>query len=112
MHRRKASPIGHNSWHGKECNVQNLESVFLTRGHVMAFNPKEVILDDILGDDHFGLTILYYLGDISKLMTIWKWSVIYKTMEGFLLNELLLSYDETYLPEVDVEGMIGVKEKK
>jgi hypothetical protein len=32
-------------------------------------------------------------------------------MEGFLLKELLLSYDESYLPEVDVEGMIGVKKK-
>jgi hypothetical protein len=24
----------------------------------------------------------------------------------------LLSYDESYIPEVDVEGMISVKEKK
>jgi hypothetical protein len=24
----------------------------------------------------------------------------------------LLSYDESYIPEVDVEGMIGVKKKK
>jgi hypothetical protein len=26
--------------------------------------------------------------------------------------ELLFSYDENYIPEVDVEGMIGVKKKK
>jgi hypothetical protein len=39
----------------------------------MTFDSREVILDDILGDDHFGLTILYYLGDISTVMTIWKW---------------------------------------
>jgi len=77
---------------------------------VTTFDPGEVI-QDILGDDHFGLTILYYLGDISTIMTIWKWWVVYRTMKGFLLKELLLSYDETYLLEVDVEGMISVKEK-
>jgi hypothetical protein len=33
------------------------------------------------------------------------------TMEGFLLKELFFSYDKSYVPEVDVEGMIGVKEK-
>jgi hypothetical protein len=32
-------------------------------------------------------------------------------MEGFLLKKLLLSYDESYIPKVDVEGMIGVKKK-
>jgi len=31
-------------------------------------------------------------------------------MEGFSLKELLLSYDESYI--VDVEGMIGLKKKK
>jgi hypothetical protein len=33
-------------------------------------------------------------------------------MEGLLLKKLLLSYNESYVLEVDVEGMIGVKEKK
>jgi len=33
-------------------------------------------------------------------------------MEGFLLKELLLSYDESYVLEVDVERMIGSKKKK
>jgi hypothetical protein len=32
-------------------------------------------------------------------------------MEGFLLKELLSSYDESYIPKVDVEGMISVKKK-
>jgi hypothetical protein len=32
-------------------------------------------------------------------------------MEGFLLKELLLSYKESYVLEVDIEGMIGVKKK-
>jgi hypothetical protein len=30
-------------------------------------------------------------------------------MEGFSLKELLLSYNENYILEVDVKGMIGVK---
>jgi hypothetical protein len=30
-------------------------------------------------------------------------------MEGFLLKELLRSYNESYVLEVDVEGMTGVK---
>ncbi len=33
-------------------------------------------------------------------------------MEGFLLKELLLSYDENYVFEINIEGMIGVKKKK
>ncbi len=33
-------------------------------------------------------------------------------MEGFLLKELLLSYDESYVLKMDVEGVINVKEKK
>jgi hypothetical protein len=33
-------------------------------------------------------------------------------MEGFLLKEFLLSYNESYVLEVDVEGMIGLKKKK
>ncbi len=30
-------------------------------------------------------------------------------MVGFWLKEILFSYDESYVPEVDVEGMISVK---
>jgi hypothetical protein len=33
-------------------------------------------------------------------------------MEGFSLKELLLSYDESYVLEIDVEELIGVKKKK
>jgi len=78
----------------------------------MAFDLREAIMDDILGDDHVDLTILYYPGDISTIMTFWKWLLVQTTMEGFSLKELLLSYDESYILEVDVKGMIGVKKKK
>jgi hypothetical protein len=36
------------------------------------FNLREAIMDDILGDDHVGLTIFYCLGNISTVMTVWK----------------------------------------
>ncbi len=78
----------------------------------MAFDLQESIMDNILGDNHVGLTIFYYPGDISTIMTIWKWLLVQTTMEGFSLKELLLSYDESYVLEVDVEGMFGVKKKK
>ncbi len=48
----------------------------------------------------------------SLVMTIWKWLLVQTTMEGFSLKELLLSYDESYILEVDIEGMINVKGKK
>jgi hypothetical protein len=77
----------------------------------MTSNLKETIMDNILGHDHVGLTILYCPIDIPTIMTIWKWSLIQTTMEGFSLKELILSYDESYVLEVDVEGMFGVKKK-
>jgi hypothetical protein len=76
------------------------------------FDPKEAIMDDILENDHVNLTIFYYIGDISAVMTIWKWLVAQTTMEGLLQKELLLSCDESYIPKVDVKGMISVKNKK
>ncbi len=69
------------------------------------FDPRKAILDDILGDDHVGLTIFYCRRYISTVMTIWKWSLVQTTMKGFLLKELLLSYNESYVREVDIEGM-------
>jgi hypothetical protein len=42
----------------------------------MAFDTKEAILNNIFGDDYVDLTILYYHGDISTIMTIWKWRLV------------------------------------
>ncbi len=72
MCRREISPIGHNSWCKKECDLQDPKGDFFVKGHVTTSNPKEAILDNILGDDHVNLTILYCLEDISTMMTIWK----------------------------------------
>jgi len=40
---------------------------------VTVVDTKEAILDDILGHDHVGLTILYCPKSISEVMIIWKW---------------------------------------
>jgi hypothetical protein len=36
----------------------------------MASDPREAILDNILEDDHVGLTVLVCFRDISVIMTI------------------------------------------
>jgi hypothetical protein len=54
----KAPLIGHNNWHEKECDLLDLEGVFLVKSHVMALDPRKVIMDVILGDDHVGFIIL------------------------------------------------------
>jgi hypothetical protein len=90
----------------------NHEGVFFAKGCVTIFELKEAILDNILTHDHVNLTILYYPGDILTTITIWKQPLAWTSMEGFLLKEFMLSYDQSYVPEVDVEGMIGVKKKK
>jgi hypothetical protein len=88
MHQKKAQLIGHNNWRKRECNLLNPKSVFLARGCVMIFDPREAILDYVLGHDHVSLTIFYYLGNILAIMIIWKWLLPHTTMEGFSLKEL------------------------
>jgi hypothetical protein len=73
--------------------------------------PREAILEDILGDDHVGLTILYCPRKSLTIMTIWKWLLVQTTMDGFSLKELLISYDETYMPKKDIARIIGIKKK-
>jgi hypothetical protein len=70
MCQRKTSLMGHSSWCKKECDLLNLEGVFLAKGHVMATDLKETIMDNILGHDHVGLTILYCHGNIFVIMII------------------------------------------
>ncbi len=112
MRQRKAPPIGCNNWRGRECDFLDHEGVFLMKGCVAVFDMREAILDNILGHDHVDLTIFYCPKDILVVLTIWKWPLVQTIMKGFSLKELLLSYDESYVLEVDVEGMIGLKKKK
>jgi len=46
------------------------------RGRVTPFDPREAIMDDILGHDYVGLTIFYCHGDKSMVMSISKWLLI------------------------------------
>jgi hypothetical protein len=62
--------MGSSSWHEKKCDPQDYEGVFVVGGQAMASDPREAILDNILGDDHVGLTVLYCFRDISVIMTI------------------------------------------
>jgi hypothetical protein len=109
MCQRKAPLIGCRIWHRKERDLQDLEGVFLAKCHMMASNLREEIMENILRDDDVNLTIIYCPRNISAVMIIWKWPLVHTTMEGFSLKEFLLLYDESYVLEVDAEGMIGVK---
>ncbi len=62
MHQKEASLIRLSNWCKKECNFLDLEGVFFMKGCVAASNLRETILNDILGHDHVGLTILYCTG--------------------------------------------------
>jgi hypothetical protein len=64
MCRKEAPPIRHSNWCKKECDLQDFEGVFLVRSRGMASDLKEVILDNILGNDHVGLTMFYCLANI------------------------------------------------
>jgi hypothetical protein len=44
--------------------------VFVAIRRVITCDPKEVVLDNQLGEDHFGLRILYCPNDVSIVMTI------------------------------------------
>jgi hypothetical protein len=73
---------------------------------------KEAILDNILGNGHVDLTILNCPRNISMVVTIWKWLLTQTTMEGFSLKKFFFSYNESYIPKVDVEGMIVSRKKE
>jgi hypothetical protein len=57
-------------WQIIECDLVDNARVFLAKGHVVACNPQEAILDDRLGEDHVGLCILYCPTTMSIVMTI------------------------------------------
>jgi len=57
-----------------ECDLSNDAKVFIVSGLVIACDPKEVVIDNKLGEDHVGVSILYCPSDVSIVMIIWKWS--------------------------------------
>ncbi len=59
-------------WRGIKCDILGDNGVFIRKGWVVACDPHETILDNQLGEDHVGLYILYCLGIVSTMMTIWR----------------------------------------
>jgi len=50
--------------------------VFIISGRVIAYDPREVVLDNWLDEDYVGMSILYCLNNISAVMTICKWPLV------------------------------------
>ncbi len=57
--------------------------LFVTNGHVIACNLWEVVLDNQLGEDHVGVSILYCPNNVSMVMTIWKWLLAQMIVDGY-----------------------------
>ncbi len=61
------------SWRSIECDVVDVEGVYVDREWIIVCDSREEVLDDDLGEDHVGLFILYCLNDILVIMNIWRW---------------------------------------
>ncbi len=85
--------------------------LFVASGRVIASDPRKVVLDNQLGEDHVSVSILYCLNNISTVMTIWKWPLAQTIVDGYSLKQLV-SNDENNIPTVDEEGVIGVRKKQ
>jgi hypothetical protein len=57
-------------WQGVECELVDDVGLFIASGHVIASDPKEAVLDNQLGEDHVGVSILYCPNYISTVITI------------------------------------------
>ncbi len=82
--------------------------LFIVSGCVIAYDLKEAIRDNQLGEDHVRMNKLYCLNNVSIVMTIWKWSLVQTIVDGYSLRQLLVSYNESKIPTIDEEGEIGV----
>jgi hypothetical protein len=58
------------------------------------------------------MSILYFLNNVSTIMTIWKWSLAQTIIDGYSLRQLHVSCDEGKIPSIDEEGEIGVRNKQ
>jgi hypothetical protein len=58
------------------------------------------------------MSILYFLNNVSTVMTIWKWPLAQTIVDGYSLRQLLVSCDESKIPTIDEEGEIGVRKKQ
>ncbi len=82
----------------------------IPKGHAVACDPREIVLDDLLGEDHVGLCILYCLATMLIVMTIRPLAQI--ILDGYPFIEHLIAFNDTHVTNVDDVGEIGVKKKK
>jgi hypothetical protein len=99
-------------WRGVECDLLNDDGVFIAKGQVIAYDPMEVVLDDWFGEDHVGLCIMYCLGIVSMVMTIWKWPLSWTILDGYFLQKHLVKYNEDIVPNADEVGVVSVRKKQ
>jgi len=59
-------------WCGRKCELVNHVGKIIAEGRIVSYDPKELILDDNLGETEVGVTILNYPKDTSQIMTIWR----------------------------------------
>ncbi len=60
--------------------------LFVASGHVITCDPREIIIDNQLGEDHIKMNILYRSNNISAIMTIWKWLLAQTIVDGYSLR--------------------------
>jgi hypothetical protein len=66
-----------------ECDLVNDVGLFIASGHVIAYDPREAILDNQLNEDHVKVSILYCPNNVSAVITIWKWSLAQTIVDGY-----------------------------
>jgi hypothetical protein len=86
--------------------------LFVASGRVITCDPKEVIFDNRLGEDHVGMSSLYCPNNILVVMTIWKWLLAQTIVDAYSLKPLFISYNECNIPTIDEEGEIGIRKKQ
>jgi hypothetical protein len=46
------------------------------------------------------------------VLTIWKWLLAQTIVDGYSLEKLFVSYDESNIPTINDKGKIGVRKKQ
>lgn len=95
-----------------ECDLIDDGGIFITTGRVIACDPKEIVFDNQLSEDHVGVSIFYCPSNVSTIMTIWKWPLAKMNLDGYSFKQLLISYNESHITIVDEEGETGVRKKQ
>jgi hypothetical protein len=93
-------------WHGRKCELVNHVGEMVVEGRIVTCDPRELVLDNNLGEIDVRVTIFSYPNDRSQIMSIWKWPLSQTILDGHCLSSLFIAY----VLEED-EGVVGVKKK-